>query len=161
ITALFIPSLFGRLTYGLGLQQGSGLLARYFVGEQAGVTPAHLVRIDREINFGSVAELGAMPFPSTVVWTGKLVAPQTGQYLFTIEADDCGWLLIDGQSVIPDPGAVTKTHSAGQATLSRGAHRITVGERNIGGDAAIHLYWRPPHHDAEIVPSSALIPDRP
>jgi hypothetical protein len=35
-----------------------------------------------------------------------------------------------------------------------------VGERNLAGDASIHLYWQPPRGDLDIVPSQALLPDR-
>src|SRR5947208_1045038 len=70
-------------------------------------------------------------------------------------------MTIDGHAVIPDPGSVNHPHATGSIPLSAGKHRIVVGERNIGGDSSLHLYWNEPGKAAETIPSSALIPDRP
>lgn len=160
IAMLFLPPLTAPLQQRLSLQRPHGLLARYFIGEQPGTTPAHLIRVDGDINFDNVAELGAMPFASTVVWSGTLIAPRSGLYRFTIEADDTGWLAIDGSNVIPDPGVVMKSTLLGAAELRAGPHRIVVGERNITGDSSAKFYWQIPGGERELVPSSALVPDR-
>jgi hypothetical protein len=160
VLVLFAPPLTANLRRQLALDRSHGLLARYYIGEQPGATPAHLVRIDPTINFDNVAELGAMPFSSTVVWTGTLLAPRTGLYRFTIQADDTGWLTIDGKPVIADPGSVNKPVQTGLTQLTAGAHRIVVGERNIAGDASAHLFWQVPGGAQELVPTSALVPDR-
>jgi hypothetical protein len=95
------------------------------------------------------------------MWTGELIAPTSGAYEFTIEVDDSGWVTIDGTPVIHDPGAVNKSRDAGRIELSAGRHRIEVGERNTGGGAYLHLFWKTPGaSENEIVPADALIPDR-
>lgn len=160
IVMLFLPPLCGNLRRQLSLDRRHGLLARYYVGEQAGATPAHLVRVDPMISFDNVAELGAMPFPSTVIWTGTLMAPRTGLYRFTIQADDTGWITIDGKTLIADSGNVMRMQQTALTQLNAGPHRILVGERNFAGDASAHLYWQFPGGAQELVPSSALIPDR-
>jgi hypothetical protein len=119
------------------------------------------VRIDRELSFDNIAQMGALPFPSVVIWSGRLLVPCVGVYRFAIDADDAGWLSIDGNPVINDPGPVNRTHADGARELTAGLHRIEVGERNIGGDASIHVYWWPPGRGREIIPSSNLVPDRP
>jgi len=102
-----------------------------------------------------------MPFPSCDSWRGQLIAPITGDYQFTIEVDDSGWLTIDGNTVIRDPGAITKVRDSGTIHLTEGPHQIEVGERNIGGGSYLHLYWKVPNTNyLEIVPAEALIPDR-
>ncbi len=153
--------MIGRIRQPFDLIAQHGLLGRYFVGQEAGFTAPHLVRIDPQIDFDSVAELGAMPFPSVAQWTGELIAPRTGVYRFSIDADDAGWLSIDGRVVIPDPGQVNRPHATGLAYLIAGRHRIMVAERNLAGDASIQLYWRVPGNQPELVPSAALIPETP
>ena len=107
------------------------------------------------------AEMGALPFPSVIIWSGRLVVPRTGTYRFSIDADDAGWLSIDGNQFINDPGPINRIHAEGASELAAGLHRIQVGERNIGGDASIHVYWWPPGKGRELIPSSNLLPDRP
>jgi hypothetical protein len=161
IAAVFLSSMIGRVRQPFDSTATHGLLGRYFVGQEAGFTAPHLVRIDPQIDFDSVAELGAMPFPSVAQWTGELIAPRTGVYRFSIDADDAGWLSIDGRVVIPDPGQVNRPHATGLAYLIAGLHRIMVAERNLAGDASIQLYWKAPGHQPELVPSAVLIPDHP
>ncbi|HVA81877.1 MAG TPA: PA14 domain-containing protein [Candidatus Binataceae bacterium] len=161
IAAMYLAALDGWVRGPFDLRADHGLLGRYFVGEEPGITAPHLTRIDPRIDFHSVTELGAMPFPSVALWTGRIIAPRTGLYLFRIEADDAGWLLIDGRPVIRDPGQVNRPQAAGRVFLRTGPHRIQVAERNLAGDAAIELYWQPPGAQMDIVPSAALIPDRP
>ncbi len=161
IAAVFLLPFSGDIRYPLGLKPQSGLLGRYFVGDQPGGTPPHIVRVDRQVEFNNIAEMGAMPFPSVAIWTGRLIVPRTGVYRFIVDADDAGWLSIDGRVIIPDPGPINRTHAVGAAQLTAGIHQIEVGERNIGGDSSIHLYWMPPGKMEEIIPSQALIPDHP
>ncbi len=160
ILSLFVPPLTAPLQQQLSVRSSHGLLARYFLGNRIGEGPPHLVRVDREVNFDNVAELGAMPFPSMVVWTGTLIAPKTGHYRFSIQVDDNGWLTIDGFDVISDPGTQAKYEATGEVDLDAGPHRIMMGERNFAGDSYARLYWEPPDGQREIVPSSALIPAR-
>jgi hypothetical protein len=161
IATIFLLPFSAEIGYPLRLQSDSGLLGRYFVGNEPGITAPHVVRIDRELSFDNIAQMGALPFPSVVIWSGRLLVPRRGIYRFTIDADDAGWLSIDGNPVINDPGPVNRTHADGASELAAGLHRILVGERNIGGDASIHVYWRPPGGGRVIIPSSNLIPDRP
>ncbi len=160
IAMLFIPPLTGPLQQQLSTHASHGLLGRYYMGNNPGETPAHLIRVDANIDFNNVAELGAMPFASSVVWTGALIAPTPGLYQFGIRADDTGWITIDGKPVVADPGNVSREQGNGSIELSAGTHRIIVGERNIAGDSSAHLYWQPPGSPPEIVPSEALIPER-
>ncbi len=161
ILAVFLLPFSAAINYPLGLRARSGLLGRYFVGEQPGLSPPHIVRIDRQLEFNNIAEMGAMPFPSVAVWTGRLIVPQTGIYRFILDADDTGWLSIDDHALITDAGAINRPHAVGAAHLDAGIHRILVGERNLGGDSSLHLYWMPPGKLAQPIPSSALIPDHP
>jgi hypothetical protein len=161
IAILFIPPLTAPLQQRLSVRARHGLLARYYIGNTPGETPPHLVRVDPIIDFDNVAELGATPFASSVLWTGTLIAPQSGQYHFSINADDVGWLTIDGKQLIRDVGNTANPMTNATVELSAGPHRILVGERNLAGDAGAHFYWQVPGSDQpELVPPEALIPDR-
>ena len=160
IGMLFVPPTVGALLPPSGSGVSNGLLGRYYEGMQPSGFPPHITRIDRQIDFKNITELGALPYPSFVIWTGKIVVPVTGLYAFGIRVDDAGWLKIDGIAVIKDPGGTeTKQQEKGEIYLSSGIHRIEVGERNVVGDAWIRLFWRPPNAQPELVHSEVLIPD--
>jgi PA14 domain-containing protein len=139
-------------------QPRNGLLGRYYRElEPNGFLP-HLVRVDPTLNFDSVGALGGLPAPSRVVWSGTLTVPRTGDYRFGVEADDSGWLTIDGAQVIRDPGHVTQGSGIGEIFLTAGPHRIEAGERNLAGGSAMRLSWVPPDGQPAIVPSDVLTP---
>jgi hypothetical protein len=158
IAALFAPPIAGALLDHHEYEGGHGLLGRYYEGSRADAFPPHIRRVDAEINFDSIAQLGALPPPSVVVWTGEILAPAAGLYRFTIEVDDSGWLKIDDRTVIADPGEISKMRDTGSIYLSTGKHRIELGERNIWGEASMRLFWQPPGANEEIVPSASLTP---
>jgi hypothetical protein len=161
IAAVFLLSMSQRIMQPFAQTGEHGLLGRYYVGDDCGGTAPHLVRVDPQLDFYDIAEMGAMPFPSCDIWRGQLIAPSTGDYMFAIDVDDSGWVTVDGTPVILDPGSVSKSHDIGNIHLTEGPHRIEAGERNIGGGSYLHLYWRVPgESDLRIVPAEALIPDR-
>jgi hypothetical protein len=160
VAVLFAPPTLGRL-FQPRLDQAQGLLGCYYEGLRPnGEFPPHIKRIDAQIDFDNIVQLGALPSPSAVIWRGKLNAPTAGHYLFMILVDDLGWLKIDGRTVIADPGDVEKARSSGEIDLAAGPHTIEVGERNIWGDASMHLQWQPPGGTLQPVPSGALTPDQ-
>lgn len=159
IGALFLPPVLGSAITRLTPASAHGLVGRYYRGLGPDGFPAHIERVDRQIDFGDVAQLGAIPAPSHVIWTGTLDAPRSGLYRFKMEADDSGWLTIDGSAVINDPGNVTRIEAVGMVFLDAGPHRVEVGERNLAGDASMRLKWQPPGASAvELVPSAVLSP---
>jgi len=160
IAALISPPVFGALFMRPDLQQAHGLLGRYYEGMRGSPYPPHIERVDRKVDFDSIVALGSLPYPSHATWTGKLIAPVAGEYRFTIEVDDSGWLKIDGRDVIADPGEVTRQVASGAAYLSAGPHDIELGERNIWGGAYIRLFWQPPGGRQQVIPSRYLIPQR-
>ena len=118
----------------------------------------YFVRIDRNIDFDSIVALGSLPGPSYVRWDGHLYAPISGTYRFLIDADDDGWLSIDGTPVIHDPGPIYKATDEGTMVLQAGWHKIEAGQRNIWGDAEIHMHWQPPGGEESPIPDDYLSP---
>jgi hypothetical protein len=160
VVALISPPVFGALFLRPNLEQPHGLLGRYYEGVRNSHFPPHIERVDRQVDFDSIVALGSLPYPSWATWTGKLIAPRTGRYQFSIMVDDSGWLKIDGRNVIADPGEVTKQFDSGEIYLTAGMHDVELGERNIWGGASIRFMWQPPGGQQEIVPSQYLIPER-
>ena len=158
VIALFAPPAVCAVACPSNLSAQHGLLGRYYRGTQPTGDPAHIVRVDRELDFHNVAELGALPAPSCVIWTGTLIVPETGIYRFDLDADDAGWLKIDGRALIADPGNQTLTHASGAVVLIAGPHRIEAGERNLAGDASMVLSWQSAHTASQVVPYNALVP---
>ena len=160
IAAVFLLSMSQRIMQRFVVRGQHGLLGRYYVGENCAETPPHMVRVDRQLDFNNIAEMGAMPFPSCDIWRGQLIAPEAGEYEFMIEVDDSGWVTVDDTQVIHDPGLVSKGRDVGRIYLTEGPHRIEVGERNVAGGSYLHLYWKIPDTNYnDIVPAEALVPD--
>jgi len=159
IAAIFLPSVIGIVRRPVLIEGRQGLLGRYYFDDEPGENPPQFVRVDRQIDFDDIASMGAVPFPSVVVWTGELLVPRTGNYGFQIDVDDAGWLAIDGRKVIADPGDRIVPHAEGRMYLTEGRHSIEVGERNLAGGSYIHLYWEPPSQlGRSIIPADALSP---
>ncbi|MBF6567370.1 MAG: hypothetical protein IVW54_00670 [Candidatus Binataceae bacterium] len=157
--AFFMPPVVGAVAQISGLSASHGLVGRYYEGLRPAGFPPHIVKIDPQIAFNNVAELGGLPFPSCVIWDGAILIPRPGLYAFAIEVDDAGWLTIDGRPVIRDPGDVNHPRAAGKIYLEPGRHSIELGERNLAGDASMRLYWQTPGNtDPVIVPARVLIP---
>jgi PA14 domain len=160
IAAVFLLSMSQRVMQPFVQSGHQGLLGRYYVGENCSESAPHIERVDRQLDFDQISEMGAMPFPSCDLWRGQLLAPKTGDYELSIDVDDSGWVTVDGTQVIHDPGPINKPHDSGFIHLTQGLHRIEVGERNIGGGSYLHLYWKVPGtSDNQIIPPEALIPD--
>ncbi|HEY2760092.1 MAG TPA: PA14 domain-containing protein [Pirellulales bacterium] len=89
-----------------------GLVGTYYTGEWSGTSAT---RVDNSLNlpFGN-AEIygksydiplpGAAPTTSsplkTASWTGKIVAPTTGNYTFYVSCDNQAWVLVNGKQVL-------------------------------------------------------------
>lgn len=159
LAPLFLLPLAGILYERMRPVPVNGLRGRYYRGLRSDGFPPHVDRVDPDPNFANVAQMGGMPSPSHVVWTGTLTAPVTGLYQFAIQADDLGWLTIDDKPVIRDPGDQERKLQLGVDFLNQGPHRIEVGERNLAGDAAMRLSWVPPHGLLQAVPPRVLTPE--
>ncbi len=159
IAAMFLPPTLGPLIRP-SVNQPHGLLGCYYEGLRPnGDFPPHIRRVNSDIDFDDIVALGSLPSPSAVIWRGKIIAPEAGDYRFFLTVNKLGWLKIDGKTVIADPGDVAKPNDSGSIYLSAGEHSIETGERNIWGASSMHLHWQPPGQTVQIVPSQALVPD--
>ena len=92
-----------------------------------------------------------------IVWSGKLVVPHAGTYLFYTTSDDGAALRLDGQFVINDWVGHTAGLSTGTVTLAAGQHDIRVDYFQQTSGGAMRLEW-----DGAVtrgvIPASQLIP---
>ena len=80
---------------------GNGLLGHYF--GNTNLEGPVFIRLDESIDFDwSIGE----PAPGvgidyfSVAWTGEVEAPATGEYIFTIAADEGAQLFLDGKAIV-------------------------------------------------------------
>ena len=92
-------------------------------------------------------------------WSGKLIAPFAGDYVFDAEADDTVNLWIDKVPVL-----YRKTNDGTVETSPRGAITLTAGEHDVvmtwfqkDGDNLCRLYWSGAV-DRAIIPAAQLVP---
>ncbi len=82
------------------------------------------------------------PYPFTVEWTGRLLAPSTGVYRFRAETISSAEVEIDGRSILTTR---TNTPVDGiQVELTSGLHSIRITHVASGNYAHLYLQWRPP-----------------
>jgi hypothetical protein len=120
-----------------------------------------LKRIDKTIDFKSTGPT----FPGTqltnrfaIRWTGKLKAPEDGEYTFSLESDDGSRLLLDGKIVVDNAGLHDMQSQWAKVELKAGEHQIRVDyfENENDGGAGCVLSWKPPGRGWSAVPASAL-----
>lgn len=93
----------------------------------------------------------AMP-PYVVRWSGWLLAPRSGSYGFTADANGETAVRIDQAplALVPD--------TATPRTLYAGPHRLEVEYRVSTGEARCVLSWQPPEGRLEPIPEGSLRP---
>ncbi len=191
-------SLVLTLNPGAGYQVGSfnsasatiddsrlGLTGQYFNSQESAYptppatnsnfNPAslRLTRIDPAVDFnfgaGPPAGTGITADAYTIRWTGSLVAPATGNYLFHVQFDRGAVLYVNGARLINQWGA-SQNISLPAPEFSSNAVPLTEGQtvalqldfRESGTTstrAEVHLSWTKPDSTKEIIPASALRAD--
>jgi hypothetical protein len=142
----------------LGPASGGGLAAQYYK-KQPGKNGRSMQRIDPAINFdwgqkGPWKNIPPNNFGAT--WTGRLVPPFDGEYLFEAEVDDRMSLRIAGRTVLE-----TSLHEprTGRTNLTGGSPvQVEIRYEEDDGDAFCRLYWTPPGGVRSLIPPSAWQP---
>lgn len=148
---------------------GTGLRAQYYNDSGANYPLANpftgtpvVTRTDASVDFvwgdGSPGALvNSNNF--SVKWSGKVKAPVTGSYTFTVRGDDGVRLFLNGTKVLDgwsDHGATDFTYTT---NLSAGTmYDIELHFYENGGGAECQLQWSYPGQSKQIVPQSQLFP---
>ena len=140
--------------------QGFGLLGYYFADTNV-LGPAQ-VRIDPVINFDwatgePLAGVGKDYF--AVIWMGHLEAPASGEFTFTLHADDQARLQIGPDLVIEASRREQDEEASGKLTLEKGQrYPVTLLYQDILGAARVRLTWSGPEVPQSIIPTDRLYP---
>ncbi len=130
----------------------SGLVGYYYPTGDASGQPA---RVQHDI---FVLANPVLPEPFSIVWRGKIAAPQRGQYIFGTRADDGAQVFINGTLVADNGGSHGSEYREGSIFLDQGFQDIEVKYWQIGGSRDLQLWWQPPGGAKEIVPPTYLFP---
>ena len=126
----------------------NGFKAEYFKNRDLNGDPA-IVRVEPTINLRS-PRLPAPGFPRdnfSARWTGKLVAPATGTFIFTLTGDDGFRVYLDGKRIIDHWVEGPATPDTGFAELVAGkSYELRVEYFQAGGAYLAELSWRTPNH---------------
>ena len=133
-----------------------GLLASYYRGLGWEGVPA-LQRVDAQVAF--YFHLLPVPRPFSVHWTGRVYAPSSGPYAFSVTSIDDSSVTVDGAQVAASIGRQPSAPSP--IDLERGWHPIEVRYENRSDYAQVYLYWTPPGGARELVPGLLLQPPGP
>ena len=117
-------------------------------------------RIDPTIDFnwGNLAPEEGFPADRFgVTWTGSLVPPATGEYVFEITVDDGFQLKLDGEIVYEGEEAAQERSSKVELVAGKPVVFSASYEEEWGG-AWVTLSWERPDGVKEVVPASVFIP---
>ncbi len=144
---------------------GAGLVGRYF-NDPANATYFNTLALTRtdptvDFNWGSGAPAaGVQSNNFSVRWTGQVLAPVSGSYVFYATADDGVRVWINGQLAIDrwvDQSATT-TASAPIALLGGVMVDVRMEYYENGGDAVARLEWSYPGQAQQVIPQAQLFP---
>ncbi len=90
-------------------------------------------------------------------YTGSIVIPTSGAYVFYLGSDDGSELLIDGQPVVTNDGLHGYLELSATRTLSAGTHDIDLRYFQRGGGDRLVLQWRGPAFPKQAVTAQDLL----
>ena len=142
----------------LALPGGGGLRGRYFRGKKrkGGMM---LDRVDPVIDFNwrnePVAE-GLARDDFQVSWSGGMVAPESGDYIFSVEVDDVFRLELADEVILETARGRKESEpvrlEAGELV------KLAADYTENWGEARVILSWKRPDGTTEVIPSSAFYP---
>ncbi|MCX6044745.1 MAG: PA14 domain-containing protein [Chloroflexi bacterium] len=124
-----------------------GLVGKYYANAQWQGEPTQ-VQQDTTLSFDWQAH-APLPAPFSVEWEGVLNAATYGPHQFFLQAPGHAELYIGEQRVLTGTGELT-----GGLVLAQGNHNLRV--RAVGVPGPFSLAWRPPTHEPEVIPATAL-----
>jgi hypothetical protein len=140
---------------------GTGLTGTYFNNINL-TAPSVLKRNDATINFswGVGSPLNGVVNTNnfSARWTGKILAPVTGTYSFSVQGDDGVRLRVNNTFIINNFNYKNST-DVGTISLTAGQfYDITLEYFEGGGDATIIMRWSYPGQALVVVPQANLYP---
>lgn len=139
-----------------------GLFARYYEGVD--FRDVRVERIDPYINFNwgaSAPVAGVSPDLFSVRWSGYLVPPSSGVYVFRVQGMDPLKVTIETHDIFKMKGdnMIREAHSIGYEMTGGYHYPIVIDYSAMTGNSYFKLYWKKPDGSEEIIPNSAFRPN--
>ena len=94
----------------------------------------------------------------SIEWHGYIKIPRKGQRKFFTQSDDGSWLWIDDTLVVDNGGAHGLQEKRGKVDLTKGLHTITIRYVQMGGDAALRVFWEEENDQKVPLEADVLLP---
>ncbi len=114
------------------------------------------VETNAPINFANVS-VGGSTENFFVRWSGKLIVPFGGNYVFEAESDDAVNLWIDKVPVLYRKAKDSTVQTSSSNALTAGEHDVVMTWFQKDGDNICRLYWSGAVERA-VIPASQLVP---
>ena len=94
----------------------------------------------------------------SVAWTGEVEAPATGEYIFTIAADEGAQLFLDGKAIVDTaPRRDGREVGSAPTRLEAGTkHPLKLVYFDWAGNARVRLLWSGPGLPKSVIPKDRL-----
>jgi alpha-1,2-mannosyltransferase len=134
----------------------SGLIGYYYLNPSwAG--PWNMTTRERTINLSRMRrEYPAKTTNYSILWTGAIFIPISGEYQFTLISDDGSDLSIDHQMVVDNSGLHGIEERTGTLNLTKGFHSIQIRYFQGPGGAELNIHWTQPGKKRESLSSAPL-----
>lgn len=136
------------------LLPGQGLFAKYYSNKTWQGNPVHKVQAPT-VDFYWEGANRILPPPFSSTYSGEINIPKVPCELI-LASDDGGFIEVDGQRVLTDPGPHGITESKVTINGNPGWRKIRVGFYDDGGGAVLKLLWTNSLGNKFIVPKESL-----
>ena len=90
-------------------------------------------------------------------YRGHFSVPESGDYTFSVRADDAAILYIDGQLAVDNGGMHAPRTRSGRVSLYEGGHDMEIDYFQATGRVALQLYITPPKRERMALTPGALV----
>ena len=125
----------------------TGLSASYFANTSLSGTPALVRTDDANFTWGADAPAAGLPADGwSARWTGSVVVPAAGSYIFQVVGDDGVRAQINGAQIANQwAGSGNQKYQTGVLTLAAGARvPVSIDHYDGTGDSTLRLRWMTP-----------------
>ena len=139
---------------------GTGLQGQYFNGIEIDPAKLALTRTDSSLDFswnGAKADPLVNANNFSAEWTGQILAPKSGKFIFTTNSDDGIRVWIDGKKIIDAWNDHAPELDSGTIDLVAGQkYDIKVDYYQRSGGSIVQLFWSAPGINKQLVPQGFL-----
>jgi hypothetical protein len=142
--------------------KGHGLLATYYEGTGF-KAPVIRSAVEPILLFSDATHAHFRRENFSAIWTGTIVLPRTGRYVFATESDDGSFLEIDGRTVVSNGGLHEIRRVETVEVLPAGPHAIRIRYLQDRLGASLRVFWTPAGRRGglEYIPPTLLFPHPP